>query len=164
MLKRLEQDVGAPHQALGLRGTDTYSTTMQHKTYSMNVSDMNEDEIDEAVADALHGIVAAMDLWQEKKSFHQDVTDALFDIMSRRDLTIFDVLIKRDEKVCEILDAPMKDIPEGRLLEGSIDTEVVRIYNLRSKDPDGNFELLYDNTFTKSVQMTLYTKRKRVKM
>ena len=137
---------------------------MQHKTYSMNVSDMSEDEIDEAVSDALHGIVTAMDLWQEKKSFRQEVTDALFDMLKRRDLTIFDVLIKRDEKVCEILDAPMKDITEGRLLEGSIDTEAVRVYNLRSRDPDGNFELLYDNTFTKNIQMTLYTKRKRVKM
>ena len=53
---------------------------MQHKTYSMNVSDMSEDEIDEAVSDALHGIVTAMDMWQEKKSFHQEVTDALFDL------------------------------------------------------------------------------------
>jgi len=91
---------------------------MQHKTYSMNVSDMSEDEIDEAVADALHAIVAAMDMWQEKKSFHQEVTDALFDIMNHRDLTIFDVLIKRDEKVCEILDAPMKDIPKEDCSKG----------------------------------------------
>ena len=74
------------------------------------------------------------------------------------------MLIKRDEKVCEILDAPMKDIPEGKMLEGSIDTETVKVYNLRSKDADGNFELLYNNEFTKIIQMTLYTKRKRVKM
>lgn len=137
---------------------------MQGKTYSMNVSDMTEDEIDEAVSDALHGIVKATDLWQEKRSFRQEVTDALFDILKRRDLTIFDVLVKRDEKVCEILDEPMKDIPEGRVLEGSIDMETVKVYNLRSKDPDGNFELLYDNEFRKNIQMTLYTKRKRIKM
>ncbi|MGA7076708.1 MAG: hypothetical protein WBZ42_09240 [Halobacteriota archaeon] len=130
----------------------------------MNVSDMTEDEIDEAVSDALHGIVKATDLWQEKRSFRQEVTDALFDILKRRDLTIFDVLVKRDEKVCEILDEPMKDIPEGRVLEGSIDMETVKVYNLRSKDPDGNFELLYDNEFRKNIQMTLYTKRKRIKM
>jgi hypothetical protein len=137
---------------------------MQGKTYSMNVSDMTEDEIDEAVSDALHGIVKAMDLWQEKRSFRLEVTDALFDILKRRDLTIFDVLVKRDEKVCEILDEPMKDIPEGRVLEGSIDTETVKVYNLRSKDPDGNFELLYDNEFRKNIQMTLNTERKRIKM
>jgi len=137
---------------------------MQGKTYSMNVSDMTEDEIDEAVSDALHGIVKATDLWQEKRSFRQEVTDALFDILKRRDLTIFDVLVKRDEKVCEILDEPMKDIPEGRVLEGSIDAETVKVYNLRSKDPDGNFELLYDNEFRKNIQMKLYTERKRIKM
>jgi len=137
---------------------------MQGKTYLMNVSDMTEDEIDEAVSDALHGIVLAMDLWQEKRSFRLEVTDALFDILKRRDLTIFDVLVKRDEKVCEILDEPMKDIPEGRVLEGSIDTETVKVYNLRSKDPDGNFELLYDNEFRKNIQMTLNTERKRIKM
>ena len=137
---------------------------MQDKTYSMNVSDMTEEEIDEAVSDALHGIVKATDLWQEKKSFRQEVTDALFDILKRRDLTIFDVLIKRDEKVCEILGEPTKDIPEGRVLEGSIDAETVKVYNLRSRDPDGNFELLYDNEFRKNIQMTLYTERKRIKM
>ena len=137
---------------------------MEHTTYSMNVSDMSEDEIDEAVSDALHGIVTATDIWQEKKSFRQEVTDALFDLLKRRDLTIFDVLIERDEKVCEIMDEPTKDVPEGRMLEGSIDTETVKIYNLRSKDTEGNFELLYDNEFTKTIQMTLYTKRKRVKM
>jgi len=137
---------------------------MEHTTYSMNVSDMSEDEIDEAISGALRGIVTATDMWQEKKSFRQEVTDALFDLLKRRDLTIFDVLIERDEKVCEILDEPTKDIPEGRMLEGSIDTETVKVYNLRSKDTDGNFELLYDNEFTKTIQMTLYTKRKRVKM
>jgi hypothetical protein len=141
-----------------------YSTPMQEKTYSMNVSDMRDDEIDEAVSDALHGIVKATDLWKEKKAFHQEVTDALFDILRRRDLTVFDVLIKRDEKVCEILDAPKKDIPEGKVLEGSIDTETVKIYNLRSKDPNGNFELLYEDEFRKDIQMTLHTKRKRIKM
>lgn len=130
----------------------------------MNVSDMSEDEIDEAVSDALQGIVTAMDMWQEKKSFRQEVTDALFDLLKRKDLTIFDVLIERDEKVCEILGEPMKNIPEGKILEGSIDTETVKVYNIRSKDADGNFELLYNNEFTKIIQMTLYTKRKRVKM
>jgi len=140
------------------------STLMQKKTFSMNVSDMNEDEIDEAVSDALLGIVKAIDLWKEKKSFHQVVTDALFNILRRRDLTIFDVLIKRDEKVCEILDASKKDIAEGKVLEGSIDTETVKIYNLRSKDPNGDFELLYEDDFREDIQLTLYTKRKRIKM
>jgi hypothetical protein len=147
-----------------LKGTDSYPTTMGDNTYSMNVSDMSEHEIDEAVSDALHAIVKAIDLWQEKKPFHQEVTEALFDILKRRNLTIFDVLIKRDEKVCEILDQPTKDIPEGRVLEGPIDTEIVTIYNLRSKASDGNFELLYDNKFRKDIQMTLYTKRKKIKM
>jgi hypothetical protein len=137
---------------------------MEQTMYSMNVSDMSVDEIDEAVSDALQGIVTAMDMRQEKKSFRQEVTDALFDLLKRRDLTIFDVLIERDEKVCEILGEPTKDIPEGKMLEGSIDTETVKVYNLRSKDTDGNFELLYNNEFTKTIQMTLYTKRKRVKM
>jgi hypothetical protein len=130
----------------------------------MNASDMSEDELDKAVSDALQGIVTAMDMWQEKKSFRQEVTDALFDLLKRKDLTIFDVLIERDEKVCEILGEPMKDIPAGKILEGPIDTETVKVYNLRSKDADGNFELLYNNEFTKTIQMTLYTKRKRVKM
>jgi hypothetical protein len=137
---------------------------MEQTTYSMNVSDMSVDEIDEAVSNALQGIVTAMDMRQEKKPFRQEVTDALFDLLKRRDLTIFDVLIERDEKVCEILGEPTKDIPEGKMLEGSIDTETVKVYNLRSKDTDGNFELLYTNEFTKTIQMTLYTKRKRVKM
>ena len=141
-----------------------YSTSMQDKAYSMNVSDMREDEIDEAVSDALHGIVKSLDLWKEKKSFHQQVTDVLFDILRRKDLTIFDVLIKRDEKVCEILDALKKDVPEGKVLEGPIDAETVKIYNLRSKDPNGNFELLFEGEFRKDIQMTLYTKRKRIKM
>jgi hypothetical protein len=137
---------------------------MQNKTYSMNVSDMDEEEIDEAVSEALHGIVKATDFWQEKKLFHQKITEALFDILKRKDLTIFDVLIKRDEKVCEILDEPKKDIPEGKILEGAIDTEVVKIYNLRSKDADDNFELLYEDEFRRDIQMTLYTDRKRIKM
>ena len=130
----------------------------------MNVSDMSEDEVEEAVSDALHGIVKAINLWQEKKPFHKKVTEALFDILKQKDLSIFDVLIKREEKVCEILDEPKKDIPEGKMLEGSIDTETVNVYNLRSKDPDGNFELLYHNEFRKDIQMTLYTERKRIKM
>ena len=130
----------------------------------MNVSDMSEDEVEEAVSDALHGIVKAINLWQEKKPFHKKVTEALFDILKQKDLSIFDVLIKREEKVCEILDEPTKDIPEGKMLEGSIDTETVNVYNLRSKDPDGNFELLYHNEFRKDIQMTLYTERKRIKM
>ena len=137
---------------------------MQKKTFSINVSDMREDEIDEAISEALQGIVKAMDLWKEKKSFHQEVTDALFSILKRNDLTIFDVLIKRDEKVCEILDEPKQGIPEGEVLEGSIDTETVKIYNIRSKDANGNFELLYTDEFRKDIQMTLYTKRKRIKM
>jgi hypothetical protein len=130
----------------------------------MNISDMSEDEVEEAVSDALHGIVKAMDLWQEKKPFHKEVTEALFDILKQKSLSIFDVLIKRDEKVCEILDEPKKDMPEGKMLEGSIDTETVKVYNLRSKDPSGNFELLYENAFRKTIQMTLYTKRKKIKM
>jgi hypothetical protein len=125
---------------------------------------MNEDEIDEAVSEALHGIVKATNFWQEKKLFHQKVTDALFDILKRKDLTIFDVLIKRDEKVCEILDEPKKNIPEGKILEGSIDTETVKIYKLRSKDADDNLELLYEDEFRKDIQMTLYADRKRIKM
>jgi len=80
----------------------------------MNVSDISEDEIDEAVSEALHGISKAMDLFKKKKSFHQKVTDALFTILKRKDLTIFDVIIKRDEKVCEILDEPTKDVPEEK--------------------------------------------------
>ncbi|HYC21023.1 MAG TPA: hypothetical protein VEF35_10570 [Candidatus Bathyarchaeia archaeon] len=83
----------------------------------MNVSDISEDEIDEAVSEALHGISKAMDLFKKKKSFHQKVTDALFTILKRKDLTIFDVIIKRDEKVCEILDEPTKDVPEEKVLE-----------------------------------------------
>lgn len=134
------------------------------QTYSINVSDMREDEIDVAVSEALHGIVKAIDLWKEKKSFHQEVTDALFAILKRNNLTIFDVLIRRDEKICEILGAPKKDFSEGEVLEGSIDTETVKIYTIRSKDADGNFELLYKDEFRKDIQMTIYTKRKRVKM
>jgi len=61
-----------------------YSTPMQNQTYSMNVSDMSEDEVDEAVSEALHGIIKAMDLWKEKKSFHQKVTDALFTILNAK--------------------------------------------------------------------------------
>ncbi len=133
-------------------------------TFSMNVTDMSDDELDEAVSNALHGIIRDTDLWQEKKSFHREVTQALFEILSQRDLTIFDVMIKRDEKVCEILDEPMKDIPEGKLLEGPIDTEKVRICNLRAKDPGGHFELLYEREFKKDVQLTLYTQRKRIRM
>ena len=147
-----------------LRGAGSYAIIMPNKTYSMNVSDMSGDEVDEAVSDALHGIVKATNLWEEKKSFHKKVTQALFDILKQKDLTIFDVLIKRDEKVCEILDEPMKDIPEGKMLEGSIDTETVKVYNLRSKNPNGNFELLYEDKFRKDIQMTLYTERKRIKM
>ncbi|MGZ7133752.1 MAG: hypothetical protein ACXVH4_03365 [Halobacteriota archaeon] len=150
--------------ASGLRGGGSYAIIMQNKTYSMNVSEMSEEEVDEAVSDALHGIVRATNLSQEKKSFHKQVTEALFDVLKQKDLTIFDVLIKRDEKVCEILDEPMKEIPEGKMLEGSIDTETVKVYNLRSKDPNGNFEVLYDNEFRKDIQMTLYTERKRIKM
>ena len=141
-----------------------YSTPMQDKTYSMNVSDMSDDEIDDAVSEALHGIVKATDLWNEKKSFHQQVTDALFDVLKRNDLTIFDVLIKRDEQVCEILDEPKKDVPGGMVLEGSIDTETVKIYNLRAKDQTGNFELLFEDEFRKDIKMTLRTDRKRIKM
>lgn len=139
-------------------------TIMQNTTYSMNVSDMSEDEIEEAVSEALHGIVKMIDLWQEKKSFHKKATQALFDILKEKDLTIFDVLIKRDEKVCEILDEPKKDVPEGKLLEGALDRETVNVYNLRSKDANGNLELIYSDEFRKTIQMTLYTERKKIKM
>lgn len=137
---------------------------MEKNTFSMNVTDMSDDELDEAVSNALHDIIRDTDLWQEKKSFHKEVTQALFEILSQRDLTIFDVMIKRDEKVCEILDEPMKDIPEGKLLEGPIDTEKVRICSLRAKDQRGHFELLYEREFKKDVQLTLYTQRKRIRM
>ncbi len=137
---------------------------MEKNTFSMNVTNMSDEELDEAVSNALHDITKDTDLWREKKSFHKEVTQALFDILNQRDLTIFDVLIKRDEKVCEILDEPMKDIPEGKLLEGSIDTEKVRICNLRAKDEAGHFELLYEREFKKDIQLTLYTQRERVRL
>ena len=137
---------------------------MGKNTFSMNVSDMSEDELDEAVANALHDIIKDTDLWQEKKSFHKETTQALFDILNKRDLTIFDVVIERDEKVGEILDEPMKDISEGKVLEGPIDTEKVRVRNLRAKDAEGNFELLYEREFKKNIQLTLYTQRKRIRM
>ena len=147
-----------------LRGASSYATPMQDKTYSMNVSDMSEHEAEEAVSEALHGIVKATDLWEEKKPFHKKATEALFDILKQKDLTIFDVLIKRDEKVCEILDEPKKDIPEGKMLEGSIDREMVNVYNLRSKSRNGNLELLYSDEFRKNIKMTLYTERKKMQM
>ncbi len=137
---------------------------MEKNTFSMNVTNMSDEELDEAVSNVLHDITKDTDLWREKKSFHKEVTQALFDILNQRDLTIFDVLIKRDEKVCEILDEPMKDIPEGKLLEGSIDTEKVRICNLRAKDEAGHFELLYEREFKKDIQLTLYTQRERVRL
>jgi hypothetical protein len=58
----------------------------------------------------------------------------------------------------------LKTSPEGKVLGGSIDTETIKIYNLRSKDLDGNFELLYEDEFRKDIQMRLYTERKRIKM
>ena len=137
---------------------------MEKNMFSMNISDMSDDELDEAVSNALHDIIRKTDLWQEKKSFHKEVTQALFDVLNERDLTIFDVTIKREEKVSEILDEPMKDIPEGKLLEGPIDTEKVRIFNLRAKDAEGQFELLYEREFKKDIQLTLYTQRKRIRM
>ncbi len=137
---------------------------MEKNTFSMDVTGMSDDELDEAVSNALHDIIRSTDLWQEKKSFRKEVTQALFDILNKRDLTIFDVMVKRDEKVGEILDEPMKDIPEGKLLKGSIDTEKVRICNLRAKDPEGRFELLYEREFKKDIQLTLYTQRTRIKM
>lgn len=137
---------------------------MVKNTFSMNVTDMSDDELDEAVSNALHDIIRNTDLWQEKKSFHKEVTQALFDVLNERDLSIFDVMIKREEKVSEILDEPMKDIPEGKLLEGPIDTEKVRIFNLRAKDAEGHFELLYKREFKKDIQLTLYTERKRIRM
>ncbi len=137
---------------------------MEKNTFSMNVTNMSDEELDEAVSNALHDITKNTDLWREKKSFHKEVTQALFDILNQRDLTIFDVLIKRDEKVCEILDEPMEDIPEGKLLEGSIDTEKVRICNLRAKDEAGHFELLYEREFKKDIQLTLYTQRERIRL
>ncbi len=135
---------------------------MEKDTFSMNVTNMSDEELDEAVSNALHAIIKDTDLWREKKSFHKAVTQALFDILNQRDLTIFDVLIERDEKVCEILDEPMKDIPEGKLLKGPIDTETVRISNLRAKDAQGNFERLYEREFKKDIQLTLYTQRERI--
>ncbi len=138
--------------------------TMGKNTFSMNVTDMSDDELDEAVSNALHDIIRDTDLWGEKKPFHKEVTQALFDILDKRDLTIFDVTIKRDEKVGGILDEPMTDIPEGKLLKGSIDTERVRICNLRAKDEGGQFELLYEQEYNKNIQLTLYTQRKRIRM
>ncbi len=136
----------------------------KNNSFSMNITDMSDEEIDEAVSNALHDIIRDIDLWQEKKSFHKEVTQALFDILNARDLTIFDVMIERDEKVGEILDEPMKDVPEGKLLEGTIDTEQVRICNLRAKDSEGRFELLYEREFKKDIQLMLYTQRKRIRM
>ena len=45
---------GVGEDASGLRGAGSYATIMQNKTYSMNVSDMSEDEVEEAVSDELH--------------------------------------------------------------------------------------------------------------
>ena len=138
--------------------------SMEKDTFSMNVTDMSDEELDEAVSNALRDIIRDTDLWQEKKPFHTEITRDLFNLLNQRDLTIFDVMIKRDEKVCEILDEPMRDIPEGKLLEGPIDTEKVRICNLRAKDAEGQFELLYEREFKKNVHLTLYTHRKRIRM
>ncbi len=136
----------------------------KNNSFSMNITDMSNEEVDEAVSNALHDIIRDMDLWQEKKSFHKEITQALFDVLNARDLTIFDVMIKRDEKVGEILDESMKDVPEGKLLEGAIDTEKVQICNLRAKDQEGRFELLYEREFKKDIQLMLYTQRKRIRI
>ncbi len=67
--------------------------SMEKNTFSMNVTDMSDEELDEAVSNALHDIIRNTDLWQEKKSFHTEITRALFDLLNQRDLTIFDVMI-----------------------------------------------------------------------
>jgi hypothetical protein len=136
---------------------------MQEKIYSMNISGMTEEEINEALSKSLNAIVKGMDLWKEKQQFHKEVTEAFIDILQKRELTIFDVLVKREDNICEIIDMPTKAVEGGQLLEGPIDTEVVRIYNLRSKDAEGNYELLYENEYKKDIKIMLHSERTTIK-
>ncbi len=136
---------------------------MQEKTYSMNISGMTEEEINEAISKSLNAIVKGMDLWKEKKQFHKEVTEAFIDILRKGDLTIFDVLVKREDNVCEVIDRPAKAVEGGQLLDGPIDREVVRIYNLRSKDSEGNYELLYENEYKKDIKIMLHSDRTTIK-
>ncbi len=136
---------------------------MQEKTYSMNISGMTDEELNEALSKSLNAIVKGMDLWKEKQQFHKEVTEAFIDILRKKELTIFDVLVKREDNICEIIDMPTKVVEGGQLLEGSIDTEVVKIYNLRSKDIDGNYELLYENEYKKNIKIMLYSERTTIR-
>jgi len=136
---------------------------MQEKTYSMNIAGMTDEEIDEALSTSLNAIVKGTDLWKEKQPFHKEVTEALISILRENKLTIFDVWIKREDNICEIIDLPTKVVEGGRLLEGPIDIEVVKIYNLRSKDSSGNYKLLYENEFKKDVKIMLYSDRTMIK-
>jgi hypothetical protein len=132
---------------------------MQEKTHSMNITGMTDEEIDEALSKALNAIVKGTDLWKEKQQFHKEVTEALISTLRENKLTIFDVWIKREDNICEIIDVPTKVVEGGLLLEGPIDVEVVKIYNLRSKDSNGNYELLYENEYTKDLKIMLYSDR-----
>jgi len=136
---------------------------MQEKTYSMNIAGMTDEEIDEALSTSLNAIVKGTDLWKEKQPFHKEVTEALISILRENKLTIFDVWIKREDNICEIIDLPTKVVEGGQLLEGPIDIEVVKIYNLRSKDSSGNYKLLYENEFKKDVKIMLYSDRTMIK-
>ena len=136
---------------------------MQEKTYSMNIAGMTDEEIDEALSTSLNAIVKGTDLWKEKQPFHKEVTEALISILRENKLTIFDVWIKREDNICEIIDLPTKVVEGGRLLEGPIDIEVVKIYNLRSKDSSGNYKLLYEKEFKKDVKIMLYSDRTMIK-
>jgi hypothetical protein len=136
---------------------------MQEKTYSMNISGMTDEEINEALSQSLNAIVKGMDLWQEKLQFHKEVTEAFIDILTKKDLTIFDVLVKREDNICEIIDMPKKVVEGGQLLEGPIDTEVVKIYNLRAKNTEGNYDLLYENEYKKNIKIMLYSERKTIR-
>jgi hypothetical protein len=129
----------------------------------MNISDMTDDEVNEALSKSLNAIVKGMDLWKEKQQFHKEVTEAFINILREKELTIFDVLVKREDNICEIIDMPTKAVEGGRLLEGPIDTEVVKIYNLRSKDVEGNYELLYENEYKKDIRIMLYSERTTIK-
>ena len=136
---------------------------MQEKTYSMNIAGMTDEEIDEALSQSLNAIVKGTDLWKEKRQFHKEVTEALINILRENKLTIFDVWIKREDSICEVADMPTKVVEGGQLLEGPIDIEVVKIYNLRSKDNNGNYELLYENEYQKDVKIMLYSDRTMIR-
>jgi hypothetical protein len=136
---------------------------MEEKTYSMNIAGMTDEEIDEALSQSLNAIVKGTDLWKEKQQFHEEVTEALISILKENKLTIFDVLIKREDRICEIIDMPPKVVEGGQLLEGPIDIEVVKIYNLRSKDSNGNCELLYENEYKKDLKIMMYSDRTTIR-